>query len=166
MAWEKQEVRRYKAAYMACASVYTDAEIAAVIGLTLAGLDQMKLTPEYKEILLNIKEGVIREVDLELGHDIKAMRARIKDNLPAAVSTIIHAATQRKDLKLAVSASETLIAMDGNFAPVKRVGVPLPEQGGAGIMTQEDADIASALGLAISSQPATIDSAPISEKEQ
>lgn len=170
MAWDKTEVRRWKAAHMECASVYTDAEIAQVIGVNVPALQAMKKTVQYMDIIASIKAGVIRDQDSELNDVVKEMRQRLKDNLPIAVNTIIQAATQRRDLKLAVSASESLIAMEGNLSPVKRVGLPMQEQGGLGVLSQEDADLASELSqvlrVANSGGTVTLDDPPISGREQ
>lgn len=123
MAWDKTQMRIEKAARLELTGLMTDAEIAEVIGLTPAGYAQMKTRQDYKDIRASLKTGFIRDLDADLGSDIKAIREKVRNNLPAAVQTIIDAATQRSDLRVAVSAAETLIEIDGQLAATQKVEI-------------------------------------------
>lgn len=148
MAWDKTELRRMTGARLECAMIYTDAEIAAAIGLTPAGYAQMKTSPEYIAIRNAIKHGVIAETDEVLGDNIEKMRERVRDLMPAALQTLADAVMQRRDLKLAKDAALDIIKVDGRMAPVTRTGAALPEQGGAGKYDHDD-DVATALNAAL-----------------
>lgn len=169
MAWDKTKLRREMAARLACMMIYTDAEIAAAIGVTVGGLQAMKQTPDYQAILFQIKAGVISEADEVLGDNIEEMRQRVKDLMPAALSALADAVMQRRDLKLSKDAALDLIKIDGRMAPVTRTGAALPEQGGTGKIFEFDDKMADALTVALAARKAkevTIDSAPATEKTQ
>lgn len=169
MAFDKNQIRREKAARMEIASVYTDAEIAAVIGLTPGGLANLKRHPHYRDIIVSLKEGTVRDMDLAIAEDVGAMRKRIREFVPHALRTIMDAASQRRDLKLAVQASNDIIAIDGRFAKVERIGLPTAEQGGVGASTN-DPEMVNALTAALASRARksiqtepTINDPPITE---
>lgn len=148
MAWDKVQMRRERAARLECTGQFTDAEIAAAIGITPAGYAQMKMTPEYRDIIFNIKTGIISEMDAALGDDIKALREKVRNYVPVALDTIINNTIQKSDPKLAQTAAETLLAIDGRLAKVQRVGNALPEQGGMGVSSDDDA-IAAGIAMAM-----------------
>lgn len=136
--FKKEQIARYTAAGL------TDQEIAERLSMTHAGVTTAKQQPEYKAIESSIQHGILSQMDAELGEDIVAMRSKLRTALPAALETLVAAAQQRKDLKLAVAASNDLIAMDGRMAKVSRTGMATPEQGGSAI-SQQDNDAAVAL---------------------
>lgn len=129
-------MRRERAARMEVLG-YSDIEIATAIGLTPAGLAMLKRSPQYQDILISVKNGFVRDMDSALGEHTELLRTRIRDHIPNAINTIIDMIQQRADKKLALTAAETLIGMDGRFAKVTRVGVPTEAQGGVG--TEDDA---------------------------
>jgi hypothetical protein len=132
MAWNKTQIRREKAARLESLSIYSDAEIAQHIGMTPAGYAMMKRSPAYQSIILNLKHGIIRDYDAMYAENTSELRKRLRASLPAALDTIIDAVQQRTNPKLAFEAAKTMIEMDGRLAPVKRIGLPTEEQGGAG----------------------------------
>lgn len=158
--FKKEQIARYTLAGL------TDAEIAERLSMTHAGVVTAKQQPEYKAIETSLRDGVLTQMDAELGEDIVAMRTKLRTYVPAALQTLIDAAQQRKDLKLAVNASEALIAMDGRMAKVSRTGVATPEQGGSAI-SQHDNDAAqellNALKSPVTPTPENIPEPPQSE---
>lgn len=149
--FKKEQIARYTLAGL------TDQEIAERLMMTHAGVVTAKQQPEYKAIETSLRDGVLTQMDAELGEDIVAMRTKLRTYVPAALQTLIDAAQQRKDLKLAVNASEALIAMDGRMAKVSRTGVATPEQGGSAI-SQHDNDAAQELLNAL--KPVTPENIP------
>lgn len=153
MAWDKTQLRRETAARLEMTMQYSDAEIAAAIGLTPGGYAQMKIQPEYIAIRNAIKHGVIAETDDVLGDNITAMRERVQNMIPASLQALADAVTQRRDLKLAATTAIDIIKIDGRMAPVSRTGAALPDQGGDGKFDHDD-DVANALNVALAKRAA------------
>jgi hypothetical protein len=100
-----------------------DAEIAARIQLTPAGLATMKATPEYRDLRDQIREGLVADLDHELGEDIKSLKDKVKAHVPAALQVLINAALQQKDAKLAYTAAKDIIELDGRLIEPQKLEV-------------------------------------------
>lgn len=138
------------------AMMIPDAEIAAHVNLSPAGLASLKARPEYQGIRLQVASGVLSEFDAELANDVNAVRASLRANVPAALQAIVDAVHQKTDPKLRFTAACELLDREGNLAKVSRTGVPLPEQGGSGINTKDD-DVANELISAMGITPQQTD---------
>jgi hypothetical protein len=167
MAWDKNRIREEKVARLVCAGM-SDADIAIAVGLTPAGLAQLKTRQTYKDIILRVKEGVVSEMDEMLTMKTEELRDYIQDNVPVALQAIVDTIQQTKDKKLRLAAAETLLAIDGKFAKVSRTGVALPEQGGVGQkFNDDDAIVQTILAAKKKAQAqATIEDEPITETTQ
>lgn len=100
-----------------------DPEIARQVGLTYAGLAQMKMRNDYKSLRLQIATGVLSEIDSGIADDIGELRQRVRENVPLAIQAIIDTISQKTDPKLRLQAAETLLDRDGRFTKATRVDV-------------------------------------------
>jgi hypothetical protein len=136
--WRKEQAVRLSVTYPAM----TDAEIAEQVGLTPAGLATMKAQPEWKQLWLQFTTKVLGDIDEDLANDQKALRERHKRQVPMALSNMYDLMMSR-DEKIKLAASKDVLARDGNFAEVSRIGMPTEEQGG--FMSKTDQDVANAI---------------------
>lgn len=136
--WRKETAVRLSILYPAM----TDAEIAEQVGLTVAGLYTMKNSPEWKQLWLQYTNKVLSDFDAELAGDQKALRERHKMKVPEALQTMYDLMHSR-DEKVKFAAAKDILARDGNFAEVSRIGMPTEEQGG--FMSKTDTDVANAI---------------------
>lgn len=131
--WRKETAVRLAIMYPAM----SDTEIAAQIGLTPSGLATMKASIEYKQLFAQYTTKVLSDYDAELADDQKALRERHKMKLPEALSTIYDLMNSR-DERIKLAAAKDVIARDGNFAEVSRIGLPTDDQGGFASKTDQD----------------------------
>jgi hypothetical protein len=122
LAYDKARFRMERAARYEMSGM-PDAEIAAAIGITPQGLAVMKTRQEYKDLRSQIMDGLIIDMDYELGQDIKSLKLKVATSVPAALQTLVDMVEQRKDPALAFKAAESLIKMDGRFNSVNKVEV-------------------------------------------
>jgi len=83
-----------------------DAQIAALVGLTPAGVARIVGTPEYRELQETILTVHLANLDKALAREDFTVAVR------AAFNTLLEATTQRKDLKAAVSAAKEILDRD------------------------------------------------------
>lgn len=138
MAWDKARMRMERAARFELCMVYSDAEIAQMIGITPGGYAQMKMRPEYVDIRNSIKHGILQECDALIYDDIETLHDRVAQQVPGALQTIFDACQQRRDMKLAVSAAKDIIEIDNRLTAAKKIDVTVKKQD-----TEDDAVVKS-----------------------
>lgn len=124
-----------------------DPDIAQHLGLTYAGLAQLKQDPDYGDVRRRILTGVCSHLDTELADDINYHKQRIKEMLPAALDGLYELAIQDNDKRLKLSACESILDREGKLAKVSRIGLPTEAQGGIG--TPMDDDVANQLATVL-----------------
>lgn len=124
-----------------------DAAIAEHIGLTPAGLANLKQQPEYRILKNQIATGVISDYDQELGEDIVAAKEMLGALVPDAFNALAEAVRQRNDPKLSLAAAESIFDRHGVFVKASRTQTP-QETETATFITAKDDSIASSLAAA------------------
>jgi hypothetical protein len=89
-----------------------DTRIAAALGLTYAGLAQLKQRPEYRQVEQEILQGTITRWDEELAGDVVALRQEFAVAVPASMRTLLDAVMQKKDLKSSIEAAKEILDRD------------------------------------------------------
>lgn len=130
---------------------WRDTEIARQIGLTHAGLTQMKQDPDYPSVRDRILTGVISTLDEGLKDDLLYQRERIRGMMPVALDGLYELAIQTKNERVRLGACAEIMDRDGRLAKVSRIGLPTEDQGGVGQIDDETAD---ALLIALRAQTA------------
>jgi hypothetical protein len=105
--------RAHRAARMSIMG-FKDDRIAQAIGLTPAGLAQLKQRPEYKNIEQEVLQGEINTFDEALAGDIKALRNEFAVGVPLAMRALVENVMQKKDLKTQLEAAKELLDRDPN----------------------------------------------------
>lgn len=121
---------------------YSDADISLMIGLSLSGLAQMKMTDKYKQVRLQISSGVLAEMDATIGEETEEMRNRLRNQVPVALQAIADLVSQKTDSKLRLQAATEILDRDGRFMKASRTVVDdksnLPSY-----LTDKDAEVVS-----------------------
>jgi hypothetical protein len=120
--------RAHRAARMSVMG-FKDERIAAAIGLTPAGLAQLKQRQEYKDIEKEVLVGEISSFDEALADDIQALRQEFKVGVPLAMRALVDNVMQRKDLKAQLEAAKELLDRDPNHTFSKETRAEAPGQG-------------------------------------
>lgn len=132
---------------------YSDADISLMIGLSLSGLAQMKMTDEYKQVRLQISSGVLAEMDATIGEETEEMRNRLRNQVPVALQAIADLVSQKSDSKLRLQAATEILDRDGRFMKASRTVVDdkasLPSY-----LTDKDAEVVNRILSA--QQPAQV----------
>jgi hypothetical protein len=134
--------RLHRVARMTVAGM-RDERIADAVGLTYAGLAQLKQRPEFKELVQEVLQGTITKYDEQLAGDIAALRSEFAVGVPVAMRTLLEAVQQKKDLKASIEAAKEILDRDPNatFSKSSRQTTDHPQT-----PTLSDAQIAS-LGI-------------------
>ena len=143
MATQFRRVLKMEHAARLEAQMVPDPQIAAQLGLSPAGLAQLKQDPDYNLVRTRILSGVISQLDEDLSKDIDYSRERIREMVPIALDGLYENAVQTADKKLRQTACEAILDRDGKLAKVSRIGLPTESQGGIG--TKVDEDVANSL---------------------
>lgn len=107
-----------------------DEVIAEAVGVSVMALRAMRYTADYKAVAAQLAYGVVSEIHKGLASDTEYLNTKLTEAVPLALQTLVDAATQKNDKKLAVAASESILDRHGRFAKVSRTGIALPSQGG------------------------------------
>lgn len=143
MAYDRARWRREQAVRLTVNfPAMTDKEIADQLGITVSGLYTMKNSPEWTQLWNQYTNKVLSDFDADLAGDQKALRERHKMKVPEALQTMYDLMNSR-DEKIKLAAAKDILARDGNFAEVSRIGMPTEEQGG--FMSKTDTDVANAI---------------------
>lgn len=84
-----------------------------------ASLTYLRKLPEYQEVKENLLQGHLTEMDRAMAGKVDVMRQSIRSAVPAALRCLVDAATQRRDLKAALSASIEILDRDPDRAFLK-----------------------------------------------
>ena len=98
-----------------------DGVIAAKMGYTQAGLSRIVALDEYKELEEAILTGVVSKMDEALSGNVKLMEKYFEQTVPVALRTLFETVTQRRDLRVAMSAASEILDRDpkGTFSKKK-----------------------------------------------
>lgn len=124
-----------------------DVDIARHVGLTYAGLAQLKQRHEYKTLRVQVASGILSMHDVAIGEDINELRAKIRQNAPVAIQAIIDTINQKTDPKLRLQASKDLLALDDRLAKVSKHEHTFSEKD----ISDKDSSIANNLATALGS---------------
>ena len=133
--------------------LWKDADIAAHLNMSPAGLAQLKGDPEYPAVRNRIKTGVISQLDEELKDDFNYQREKIRSMMPVALDGLLELAMQTKNERVRLGACAEIMDRDGRLAKVSRIGLPTEDQGGVG--SSIDDETADALIQALKISKAT-----------
>lgn len=158
----KHKARMIRAARLEALG-FPDAQIASHIGLTTAGLATLKQDPLYKEIQVTQLTHVLGVSDEELASNTQELREILKEQVPAALSTMAELIAQRTDPKLAFQVAESVLDRDGRFMKASRT-VVTPEEELPSYLSQKDDETVNRIAAAQSSSLPNIK--PASEKVQ
>lgn len=122
----KRLIRMEQAVRLESKGIYKDVEIAAMLGVTTAGLAQIKADPDYATVRERFLNKVITALDEEIGEDVKALRARAKAAVPRALQVLIDN-LDNPDPKVALRASEQILNRDGRLAEISKSSISFTE---------------------------------------
>jgi hypothetical protein len=86
--------------------------MAELLNMTPNGVKAITETQEYKDYEAGIRSGYLTDMDHALAGRIDEIRKQFKVAVPAAMRTLVEAATQRQDLKAALMASKEILDRD------------------------------------------------------
>jgi hypothetical protein len=120
--------RAHRAARMTVMG-FKDERIAAAIGLTPAGLAQLKQRQEYKDIEQEVLTGSITAFDEAIASNSNDLINEFKVGVPLAMRALIDNVMQRKDLKAQLEAAKELLDRDPEHTFSKETRAPGPANG-------------------------------------
>lgn len=101
-----EQIARYRVAGM------RDGVIAARMGISQSGLSRILALQEYKDVEESVLTGTVSKLDEALAGRADALKDYAKQAVPVALRTLLEAATQRRDLRAAISASSEILDRD------------------------------------------------------
>lgn len=101
-------------------SNFTEDEIAFHQGISKVRVNQLKRTPEYISIRLQVATGVISEADRNMMEDLDANHQMVKDMVPEALLAVRDAILDRNNPALRLRAAESLLDREGTLAKISK----------------------------------------------
>ena len=105
------------------AALYKDAEIAEFLGLTQAGLAQLKMDPEYNEFRMQMRSGVVSRAEQELLKDQEYKYEKIRNLVPQALQNLYELAKSGNE-HVKLRATTEILDREGTMAKVTRWSWP------------------------------------------
>lgn len=132
----KRQIRMQRAINLEKA-LYKDAEIAVFLGITPAGLAQMKADPEYVLLRMQAMSGVITEAEELYLKEAEYKHDQLRALVPQALQNLFDLArSQNEHVKL--KATSEILDREGTLAKVSRIGLATADQGGAGTVIDDE----------------------------
>lgn len=122
----KTQSRIHKVARLTIAGL-SDIRIAACVGLTTAGLSNLKQRDEYKHLVAELLAGTVTRWDEELAKDVSALHQEFAVGVPVAMRTLLDTVMQKKDLKASLEAAKEILDRDPKQAFSKKPVVQLDD---------------------------------------
>jgi hypothetical protein len=120
-------IRMEQLARLEATGSYSNIQLAAYFGVTLATIQVMKARPEYQAARIAHATGVLNTISNESLKDVENQTAEIKDMVPLALRTLRDALVRGnaqtasvQERKLAMDASREILDREGQFAKVSR----------------------------------------------
>jgi hypothetical protein len=89
-----------------------DGVIAAKLGMSQSGLSRILALQEYQDVEACVLQGTVSKMDAALAGRADALKEYFRQGVPVALRTLVEAATQRRDLRAAISASGEILDRD------------------------------------------------------
>ena len=132
----KRRIRMIRAVRLE-AGLYKDNVIAALLNMTPAGLAVLKQDPEYSEVRLQVLTGVVSDAEKTLLEDTRYKHEQLRELIPQAFQNLYDLArSQNEHIKL--KASTEILDREGTMSKVSRIGLAMPDQGGAGTTIDDE----------------------------
>jgi hypothetical protein len=125
------------------AKMLPDQTIADSLGMSYAGLAQLKQDPDYNAVRARVKNTAIGAFDVDLIDDIKYQHEQLRAMVPQALQNLFKLATESKNEKTIMAASTEILDREGHLAKVSRIGLATDQQGS--VANQKDDEIANSL---------------------
>lgn len=130
----RRHLRMEKVARLEASGMFTNNQIAEMIGVSLPTLHQIKAQPEYLNKRAELAAGVVNDLHMDLRVNEESLRNEIVDMLPGALSVIRNVITKAtratatpQDLKLGMDAAKEVLDREGTFAKVSRSEIKVEE---------------------------------------
>ena len=130
----RRHLRMEQALQLETSGQFSNNEIAAILGISLVTLHQMKAQPEYLAKRAEMKTGVIVDLSNGLRVDTDNIRREIQDMMPAALRTLRNAVQRgavdgasTHDLKLGMDAAREIMDREGTFTKVSKSEIKVKE---------------------------------------
>jgi hypothetical protein len=90
----------------------TDAKIAQMFGMSVAGIAAIIGTHEYQEYEAALMNGHLTAMDRALAGKVEAIHNECRIAVPAALRCLVEVVTQKRDLKAALAAAKEILDRD------------------------------------------------------
>ena len=116
--WRKI-LRVERAARLVAAGVYSNNEIANILGVTPAYLSLLKQTPEFKARIIEHATGITSQHNIDVREDIEFQKEELKAAVPMALNRL-KTLILSKNENVAIKAAGEILDRDGSHVKVSR----------------------------------------------
>jgi hypothetical protein len=102
---------------------FTEDEIAFSVGVTKVRVNQIKRTPEYIALRLQIATGVVAEADRQMYDDLSENHDLVKEMVPEAMLAIRDALLDKSQPALRLKAAQDLLDREGSLVKISKTEI-------------------------------------------
>lgn len=122
----KRLIRIERAVALQVSGLFTDAQIAAQIGICSVAYTTIKQTPEFKQRMIAATSGVIAQNDLAIKTDREYQAEYIREMVPTALTRLANLMLSKNE-PVALKATMEVLDRDGTHAKVSRTSVEVKD---------------------------------------